>query len=88
MIHPNCFILNYFFKKKNKNFRYQKILEGKYELPTFISKKVRDLISKILVVNPENRIQIDEIRKHPWYSLSSKDEQIYEIVNNQVNLIF
>lgn len=31
-----------------------------------ISEDVKDLISKMLVIDPEERITIDEIREHPW----------------------
>ena len=35
---------------------YKKIIEEKYEIPKFLSKNVKDLINKILVVNPKKRI--------------------------------
>ena len=44
----------------------QKVLEGKYELTTCISKNARDLISRILVQDPSSRITIYEIYQHPW----------------------
>lgn len=32
-----------------------------------MSPEAADLISKILVVDPDKRITLDEITKHPWY---------------------
>ena len=46
---------------------YKKILEGEYKTPDFISKEVKDLIKKILNVDPEKRYTIEQIRRHPWY---------------------
>jgi len=31
-----------------------------------ISKEAKDLISKLLVVDPEKRLKPEEIRQHPW----------------------
>jgi serine/threonine protein kinase len=31
-----------------------------------VSPKAKDLISKILVVNPKKRLTIEDIRRHPW----------------------
>ena len=45
---------------------YKKILKGKFETPKYFSKNVKDLINKILVVNPQKRISLKEIKKHPW----------------------
>lgn len=33
-----------------------------------ISEDAKDLITKMLTVDPEKRIKIDEIIKHPWIS--------------------
>lgn len=34
-----------------------------------ISNEARDLIERMLVVNPKDRISISEILKHPWIQL-------------------
>lgn len=41
--------------------------EGKYSIPPYLSPEAKDLISKMLVVNPLQRISIPEIRKHEWF---------------------
>lgn len=43
------------------------MLGGVYTLPTHLSEGARDLIPKMLVVSPNLRITIPEIRKHPWF---------------------
>ncbi|XP_075653215.1 serine/threonine-protein kinase SAPK2 [Castanea sativa] len=53
-----------------KNFRktLQRILSVHYSIPDYvrISLECRHLLSRIFVANPEKRITIPEIKKHPW----------------------
>ena len=56
-----------------------------------ISKNAKDLIKKILVTDPNKRITIPEIKKHPFYfigkELFEQDFSIYQITkdNNENN---
>lgn len=38
-------------------------------MPTHLSPGARDLIPRMLLVDPLKRITIAEIRQHPWYTL-------------------
>ncbi|KAI3994680.1 hypothetical protein MKX01_002296 [Papaver californicum] len=40
---------------------------GIYSLPSHLSAGARDLIPRMLVVNPMKRMTIPEIRQHPWF---------------------
>lgn len=40
---------------------------GIYTLPSHLSGPARDLIPRMLVVDPMKRITIREIREHPWF---------------------
>ena len=51
---------------------FQRILEGKLDFPDYLSKDAIDLMKKILVVDPEKRIQIKDIKKHKFYLLGQK----------------
>ena len=42
-----------------------KVQSGKYQMPMNLSAEARDLISKILVIDPAKRITTQEILKHP-----------------------
>lgn len=42
------------------------ILKGKYAEPKDVSAECRGLISKLLVVNKEDRLDVEGIVKHPW----------------------
>lgn len=46
---------------------FAKIARGTYAVPTWMSQGARDLIKKMLAVNPVQRATIDEIRQDPWF---------------------
>jgi len=46
---------------------FKKIKGGIYILPSHLSALARDLIPRMLVVDPMKRITIREIREHPWF---------------------
>ncbi|CAI9276958.1 unnamed protein product [Lactuca saligna] len=46
---------------------FKKIKGGIYTLPSHLSPGARDLIPRMLVVDPMKRITIPEIRIHPWF---------------------
>ena len=61
---------------------FQKILEGKLEFPSYLSPEAVDLMKKILVVDPNKRIQIKDIKKHKFFLLGQKNYFL-----NQKNII-
>ncbi|GLT56537.1 hypothetical protein SLA2020_295720 [Shorea laevis] len=46
---------------------FKKIKGGIYTLPSHLSPGARDLIPRMLVVDPMKRVTIPEIRQHPWF---------------------
>ncbi|XP_027352969.1 SNF1-related protein kinase catalytic subunit alpha KIN10 isoform X3 [Abrus precatorius] len=46
---------------------FKKIKGGIYTLPSHLSPGARNLIPRMLVVDPMKRITIPEIRQHPWF---------------------
>lgn len=46
---------------------FKKIKGGIYTLPSHLSALARDLIPRMLVVDPMKRMTIREIREHPWF---------------------
>jgi len=46
---------------------FKKIKSGMYSLPSHLTQSSRDLILRMLVVDPMKRITIPEIRQHPWF---------------------
>ena len=54
------------FEDNNTSQLYKKILSGEYVLPNFISDHFKDLLEKILNVDPTKRFSLEEIYSHPW----------------------
>ncbi|VFQ88231.1 unnamed protein product [Cuscuta campestris] len=53
-----------------------RILSVQYSIPSYvrISKECKHLLSRIFVSDPDERISIEEIKKHPWFLNSSSEE--------------
>lgn len=51
---------------------YKKILAGNFETPDFVSEQLKDLIKKVLVTEPKDRVGIQEILDHPWLTENTK----------------
>eukprot|EP01130_Rhizamoeba_saxonica_P007734 TRINITY_DN3139_c0_g1_i1.p1 TRINITY_DN3139_c0_g1~~TRINITY_DN3139_c0_g1_i1.p1 ORF type:complete len:349 (-),score=72.52 TRINITY_DN3139_c0_g1_i1:31-1077(-) len=51
---------------------FTKIIYCSYSIPEFLSASCSDLISRMLVVEPTDRITLEEIRNHPWVLLDGK----------------
>jgi len=46
---------------------FKKIKAGTYPVPSFLSEDSRALISRLLCVDPLNRITMPEVRRHSWF---------------------
>ena len=48
----------------------ERILRCDYHIPKYprVSSECKDLITRILVVDPDRRLTIPQIQRHPWYS--------------------
>lgn len=54
------------FEEEQSNLTYKRIAKVDLKIPTFVNPEAADLISKLLVYNPERRIKLSEIPHHPW----------------------
>lgn len=45
---------------------YAKICAGSYTIPTFLSAGAKDLLRKMLCVDPAKRLTIGQVASHPW----------------------
>ncbi|KAG8851968.1 hypothetical protein FRB96_008983 [Tulasnella sp. 330] len=59
------------FDDQNMRVLLQKVRVGKFDMPAFIPTDAKDLIRKMLVVDPEQRIQMAEIISHPFFTTAS-----------------
>ena len=55
------------FEDPDTSALYNKIMDGKFEIPNWVSADCSDLINKILNIDPEVRINSKAITEHPWY---------------------
>ena len=57
------------FESQNTNELYEKIKIGNYTFPekSPISKHAKDLIRKILIIEPEKRLKLDDILEHDFF---------------------
>ncbi|KAI9693046.1 MAG: spindle assembly checkpoint kinase [Bathelium mastoideum] len=44
----------------------RRIARGEMTVPAFVSREAKDLIHKLLVLDPEKRIPLEEVKQHPW----------------------
>jgi len=58
------------FEDKNNDKLYKKILDCKIDFPSHVGDLSKDMITKLLTVNPTKRISFDEIKQHPFMKLS------------------
>jgi serine/threonine protein kinase len=49
------------------------IINGNYSVPDFVSNECKDLIKKMLEINPDKRISLEEIKKHKWVNMFNFD---------------
>jgi serine/threonine protein kinase len=51
------------------------VKSGIYSVPQFLSKDSKELISRMLCVDPSKRITIDEVKLHPWLQFHTFQQQ-------------
>ena len=61
------------FEDQKTSSLYKKILSADFTLPKFLSDDAKDFISKIFITDPDKRIDMDQIREHPWYQLHQSE---------------
>ena len=57
------------FEDPNTSNLYKKILSADFQTPNYVSDEAKDLFNKILNTDPSKRLNIEQIRQHPWYNL-------------------
>ncbi|KAI7817200.1 kinase-like domain-containing protein [Gamsiella multidivaricata] len=61
------------FDDENIRQLLSKVKAGKFHMPTDISPGARDLISRMLTVNPKRRITMQGVMMHPWFRMVNPD---------------
>ena len=53
----------------------KRVLRGKYRIPSYVSTKCKNLIKKMLVLDPLQRASIDAIMKDEWFNIDLEEEE-------------
>ncbi|CAK71371.1 unnamed protein product (macronuclear) [Paramecium tetraurelia] len=61
------------FDDLNTQNLYQKITNAEFTFPKHISMDAKDLLRRILVVDPQKRYSIQQIKRHKWWQLWKRD---------------
>ncbi|GMP89910.1 hypothetical protein CsSME_00041279 [Camellia sinensis var. sinensis] len=66
------------FNDPNLMMMYKKIYKGEFRCPKWMSSELKRFLSRLLDTNPEKRITVDEITRHPWFKKDYKAINFYE----------
>ena len=75
-----------FYHEENE-IMYEQILSGKFELPNYLSDNAKDILKKIIEIDPKKRMNFKEIKAHPWFNIIEKDYMIHKGVNINEDII-
>jgi aurora kinase len=67
------------FEAEDNHATYERIKSIDLKFPDYLSREVKDFISRILIFDPKQRISLEEIESHPWIMKHSAKN---ELVNN------
>jgi len=57
------------FSESQEDIIVKKIKKHDYIIPDYLSKEAKDLLKHILIINPKERYNINQIQNHPWFNL-------------------
>ena len=75
------------FYEEDNQLMYQKIISGQYNIPKFLSDEAKDIIKKILEVDPKKRLNFEEIKQHPWFNIIDKKYMMYKGIDIDADII-
>ena len=67
------------FKAQNLNELQGLIMSGNHKQIDGISNNANDLLNKLLEINPNKRINVDEALNHPWFSENIDDDNKFNL---------
>ena len=57
------------FSESKEDIIVEKIKKHDYKIPDYLSNEAQDILNHILKINPEERFNIESIKKHPWFNI-------------------
>eukprot|EP00756_Hemistasia_phaeocysticola_P013764 Hpha_TRINITY_DN15298_c0_g3::TRINITY_DN15298_c0_g3_i3::g.68265::m.68265 len=64
------------FEDPNMNALFNKIERGEYRMARHFTDPVKDIISRMLVVQPEKRATLDQVIQHPWFQIDFDNDRL------------
>ncbi|CEH18548.1 serine threonine-protein kinase [Ceraceosorus bombacis] len=61
------------FDDPNIQVLLSKVKRGRFEMPAFLEPGAKDLISRMLEIQPERRLRMDQIMRHPWFTNGGRE---------------
>lgn len=74
------------FDDPNMNALFNKIERGDYRMAKYFSPEAKDLIGKLLVVDPSKRLTLDQVIAHPWFRVGWDEAKFNEMRRTKVNV--
>jgi 5'-AMP-activated protein kinase, catalytic alpha subunit len=68
------------FEDDDTSLLYRKILRGEFDIPEHLSSDCVNLLKGILNTDPMRRLNIKEIRNHPWMAMHKTDKQYEGVI--------
>lgn len=62
------------FEAENTKETYERIKNVDLKFPNHLSEEVKDLLSKLLQVDPMRRMNLDDVLDHPWITKNAKNK--------------
>ena len=69
------------FYHEENTIMYQQILSGKFDLPNYLSNEAKDLLTKLLEIDPKKRIKFEKIKSHSWFNIINGNHLIHKGIN-------
>ncbi|KAJ9692964.1 hypothetical protein PVL29_011885 [Vitis rotundifolia] len=73
------------FRAENVMKMYTKVFKAEFEFPPWVSRQAKQLISKLLVADPEKRITISAIMEDPWFQKGFRKPIAFSIQEQENN---
>ncbi|KAK9876739.1 hypothetical protein WA026_014977 [Henosepilachna vigintioctopunctata] len=71
------------FQEANDSETLTMIMDCRYSVPSHVSPECKELISRMLVRNPEKRATLSQISKHPWLEEGKEQIDVLPLVSRQ-----
>ncbi len=62
------------FEAQGHHETYKKIAKVDMKFPSHIRSEARDLITKLLIKDPSNRMLLKDVENHPWIKMHTTDD--------------